>query len=82
MFTFERNERDLKHCIYDPGFNEDSAKYYEGLLTQGNGYMHVRASFEEGLKSVKQDEEYDRKPANVTLEKHKKQASKLGTYIP
>ena len=82
MFTFERNERDLKHCIYDPGFNEDSAKYYEGLLTQGNGYMHVRASFEEGLKSVKQDEEYDRKPANVTLEKHKKQASKWGTYIP
>ena len=82
MFTFEKNEKDLKHCIFDSGFNEDSAKYYEGLLTQGNGYMHVRASFEEGLKSVKQDEEYDRKPANVTLEKHKKQASKWGTYIP
>jgi kojibiose phosphorylase len=82
MFTFDINEKDDLWCIEDPGFNEDSSKYYEGLLTQGNGYMHVRGSFEEGVRSVKQDEEYDRKPANVTLEKHKKQSSKWGTYIP
>lgn len=63
-------------------FDDEYSKHFEGLFTQGNGYMDVRGSFEEGVKSVDQGEEYDRRPANVTLEKHKKQAQKWGTYVP
>ncbi|BCJ98281.1 glycoside hydrolase family 65 protein [Anaerocolumna chitinilytica] len=69
-------------CLYENSYNGDMVKYYEGLMTQGNGYLHVRGSYEEGISGALQDEEYDRKPANVTLEKHKKQKSKWGTYIP
>ena len=69
-------------CIYENSYNGELVKYYEGLMTQGNGYLHVRGSYEEGISGAVQEEEYDRKPANVTLEKHKKQKSKWGTYIP
>lgn len=70
-------------CIYGgKEFSDDYSKHFEGLLTQGNGYMDVRGSFGEGMSSVCQAEEYDRRPANVTLEKHKKQATKWGTYVP
>lgn len=68
--------------IAEDNYCADTAKYYEGLFTQGNGYMDVRGSYEEGLQAAVQDEEYDRKPANVTLEKHRNQVSKWGTYIP
>ena len=35
--------------IVEDGFDQDKNKYYEGIFTQGNGYFHVRGSFEEGL---------------------------------
>lgn len=63
-------------------YDADRCKYYEGLFTQGNGYMHVRGSYEEGLHDAVQDEEYQRLPSNVTLEKHRNSKSKWGTYIP
>lgn len=72
----------INWCLYENSYNGELIKYYEGLMTQGNGYLHVRGSYEEGISGAVQDEEYDRKPANVTLEKHKKQKSKWGTYIP
>ncbi len=68
--------------ITEDGFNLDLVKYYEGLMCQGNGYMHVRGSHEDNFAAVHQDEEYERKPANVTIEKHRVQLSKWGTFIP
>lgn len=68
----------LKEDGYDPGLH----KHYEGLFTQGNGYMHVRGSFEEGCSDAPQDEEYLRFPDNVTLEKPRHPKSKQGTFIP
>lgn len=68
--------------ITEQGFQLQMQKYYEGLFTQGSGYMSVRGSLEEGLSSARQDEEYLRLPANVTLEKGRDTLSKWGTYIP
>ncbi|MCR5255951.1 MAG: glycoside hydrolase family 65 protein [Acetatifactor sp.] len=68
--------------LSEEGFNRSLSKHYEGLFTQGNGYMDLRGSVEEGFMSVDQALEYDRKPANVTLEKHIETPSKWGTYIP
>jgi len=68
--------------IEEQGFHLDLVKYYEGLMCQGNGYMHVRGSHEDNFATVHQDEEYERKPANVTIEKHRVQLSKWGTFIP
>lgn len=69
-------------CIKEDSFSNETSKHYEGLFTQGNGYMHVRGSFEEGLEGAVQDEEYLRMPANVTLEKPRHPESKWGTFIP
>ena len=33
--------------IVEDGFDQDKNKYYEGIFTQGNGYFHVRGSFED-----------------------------------
>ena len=40
--------------IVEDGFDQDKNKYYEGIFTQGNGYFHVRGSFEEGLADAPQ----------------------------
>jgi len=82
MQEITRNKYDELWCLLDGAYSIEKAKHFEGLLTQGNGYMDVRASFDEGIKSVDQAEEYERKPANVTLEKGKVTPSKWGTYIP
>lgn len=75
-------DMDKLWCIEEDGFSSETSKHYEGLFTQGNGYMHVRGSFEEGLEGTAQDEEYLRMPANVTLEKPRHPESKWGTFIP
>ena len=82
MFVMKGNEYDINWCLTEDTYNPEKSKYYEGLFTQGNGYMDVRGSYEEGLLCVQQDREYERKPANVTLEKHVKEQSNWGTYIP
>lgn len=75
-------ELDNLWCITEEKYSEDTNKHFEGLFTQGNGYMHVRGSFEEGIQGEAQDEEYLRMPANVTLEKPKHPKTKWGTFIP
>lgn len=69
-------------CLKEDGYEARLHKHYEGLFTQGNGYMHVRGSFEEGCSDAPQDEEYLRFPDNVTLEKPRHPKSKQGTFIP
>lgn len=75
-------ELNVEWNLLEDTYNSGLSKHYEGLFTQGNGYIHVRGSYDEGLIDSKQDREYDRKPANVTLEKHEKEKTKWGTYIP
>lgn len=75
-------ELNVEWNLLEDTYNSELSKHYEGLFTQGNGYIHVRGSYDEGLIDSKQDREYDRKPANVTLEKHEKEKTKWGTYIP
>lgn len=75
-------EIDPSWCLIEEKYNRDTGKYYEGLFTQGNGYMHVRGSFEEGLADTAQDEEYLRMPANVTLEQPRHPETKWGTFVP
>lgn len=69
------------YCLEEQ-FSSDLTKHYEGAFTQGSGYLHIRGSYEEGLKAARQDEEYMRLPANVTIEKPRHPRSKWGTYIP
>ncbi|SHJ14001.1 kojibiose phosphorylase [Clostridium cavendishii DSM 21758] len=68
--------------INEKSFNIDKNKYYEGAFCQGNGYLNLRASFEEGLSKATQDELYERSFKSVTTEIQKNPISKWGTYIP
>ncbi|GEM_PF-4072908 len=64
------------------GFIAEKALSWEGLLTQGSGYLHIRGSFEETLGNSPQNIEYNRSADNVSAEKFVKQSTKWGTYIP
>ncbi|HJO95784.1 MAG TPA: glycosyl hydrolase family 65 protein [Victivallales bacterium] len=55
---------------------------YEGLFTQGSGYLHVRGSLEEIIDNSKQNETYLRIPGNVTVEEFNLSKNKWGTYVP
>lgn len=68
--------------LRETGYQPSLTKHYEGAFAQGSGYLHIRASFEEGLQAAPQDEEYMRLPANVTIEKPRHPRSKCGTYVP
>ena len=63
-------------------WNAEKNKYYEGAWAQGNGYIQMRASFEEDLSGASQEEHYWRLPANVTLEEARNPVSKWGVYVP
>lgn len=69
----ERNNLDFI-TIYKS--EERLTKHYEGVFTQGSGYLHIRGSYEEGLKAADQNESYMRLPANVTIEKPRHPRSK------
>ncbi|HHV99923.1 MAG TPA: glycoside hydrolase family 65 protein [Clostridiaceae bacterium] len=73
---------DPLYCICESNFSLKTSKHYEGVFTQGSGYLHIRGSFEEGLEGANQNEEYMRLPANVTIEKPRHPISKWGTYVP
>lgn len=73
-----KNERKLENR----DFSTEDNKHFEGAMTQGNGYMNLRASFEEDLDGEEQGERYWRLPANVTLEKIRNPVSKWGLYVP
>ncbi len=66
---------------YGP-FEVARAKNYEGLFTQGSGYLHIRGSFEEGLADAPQNQTYLRRPANVTAEQFPQMRVKWGTFVP
>ena len=68
--------------ITEESFNIDKNKYYEGAFCQGNGYLDVRASFEEGLKGASQGDIYERSFKSVTTEIQRNPISKFGTYVP
>ena len=57
-------------------------KGWEGLFTQGSGYLHVRGSLEEHLSDAPQNQSYMRRPANVTAEQFPDMRSKWGTFVP
>jgi kojibiose phosphorylase len=57
-------------------------KAWEGLFAQGNGYLHVRGCFEEGLVDAPQNERYVRSMTSVTTEIPRNPLSKFGTFIP
>lgn len=69
-------------CITQTSLAPADTKHYEGLFTQGSGYLHLRGSYEEGLAAAPQDETYMRLPANVTVEVPRHPRSKVGTYLP
>lgn len=68
--------------IIEEKLDSGLTKHYEGVFAQGSGYLQIRGTFEEGISGVRQDEEYMRLPANVTLETPRHARSKCGTYIP
>lgn len=68
----------LENKVYSTRNN----KHFEGAMTQGNGYLNLRASFEEDLEGEVQNEKYWRLPANVTLESIRNPVSKWGMYVP
>ncbi|MCC6357644.1 MAG: glycoside hydrolase family 65 protein [Phycisphaerales bacterium] len=68
--------------ITEAGFDAATHRSYEGLFTQGSGYLHVRGSLEEPLEGSPQNAEYTRLPANVTSERFRPAPSKWGTYVP
>ncbi len=63
-------------------FQIATAKAYEGLFTQGSGYLQVRGSLEEHLFDAAQQQEPLRKPANVTSEKFPETKVKWGPTFP
>lgn len=68
--------------VVEPVFSVSTAKVFEGLFTQGSGYMHIRGSLEEHLQDAPQNITYHRKPANVTAEEFPAAKAKWGTYVP
>ena len=68
--------------IVEDKFEQDKNKYYEGIFAQGNGYFHVRGSFEEGLLDELQNEVYMRTMKSVTTEMQRNPLSKQGTFLP
>lgn len=69
-------------CIVQEELRQDENKYYEGIFAQGNGYFHVRGSYEEGLLDAPQDETYTRTMKSVTTEIQRHPLSKQGTFLP
>ncbi|BES63646.1 glycoside hydrolase family 65 protein [Gottschalkiaceae bacterium SANA] len=63
-------------------FNPSENKHIEGAFCQGNGYLSVRASFEEGVQQENQGDVYTRTFSSVTTEKQRHPITKWGTFIP
>ena len=68
--------------LVESPFRIATAKAYEGLFTQGSGYLHVRGSLEEHLEGAPQNTAYTRMPASVTSEKFREVKVQWGTYVP
>ncbi|GAA0181344.1 maltose phosphorylase [Clostridium sediminicola] len=70
------------YLIREEKYDQLLNKAYEGMLAQGNGYLSVRASFEEGIENAPQNEIYTRSMKSVTTEKQRNTISKYGTFVP
>jgi kojibiose phosphorylase len=68
--------------IIQDSFLAAENKIYEGVFAQGNGFFHVRGSFEEGFETAPQGEEYIRTMKSVTTEIQRHPLSKYGTFMP
>ncbi len=68
--------------IIENDFSLDLVMAYEALMSQGNGFMHIRGSHEEQLGNYDPSREYWRMPANVTAEDFSESECKYGFYIP
>lgn len=68
--------------IVENEYKKELNKAYEGMFAQGNGYMSIRGSFEEGLEEANQNEIYVRTMKSVTTEIQRNTLSKFGTYVP
>ena len=73
---------DTTWSITDTAFSPATARAYEGLFTQGSGYLHARGSIEEHFTDSPQDTTYLRLPGNVTAEKFPSTHAKWGVYVP
>ncbi|MFV0519397.1 MAG: glycosyl hydrolase family 65 protein [Lachnospirales bacterium] len=62
-------------------YNKELIKPYEALMSIGNGYLNLRASFEFDVAFTSQNDVYMRFPDNVTLEKPRNVYGKWGTFI-
>ncbi|WP_391573727.1 glycosyl hydrolase family 65 protein [Cohnella sp.] len=72
----------MERLLTNNKYSGEDNKHYEGAYTQGNGYLNLRATFEEDLSGATQNDLYWRLPANVTLEKARHPKSKWGLYVP
>lgn len=68
--------------LRETSFDPDRNLAYEGLFTQGSGYLHVRGSLEEHLPDSPQNATYLRMPGNVTVEAFARQKTRWGAFIP
>ncbi len=73
---------DTGWVLREDAFDARHALAWEGLLTQGSGYLHVRASLEEHLRDAPQNQSFMRLPGNVTVEQFGPAKAKWGTYVP
>lgn len=68
--------------LSETAFSTQSSRAYEGLFTQGSGYLQARGSIEEHFSDSPQNVTYLRMPGNVTAEKFPATQAKWGTYVP
>ncbi len=73
---------DAGWTLTQTGYDTETSRAYEGLFTQGSGYLHTRGSLEESIASAPQNTTYLRMPANVTAETFASTPVKWGTYVP
>ncbi len=72
------NDWQLSETVFSAATN----RAWEGLFTQGSGYLQARGSLEEHFTNSPQHTTYLRMPGNVTAEKFPATQAKWGTYVP
>jgi kojibiose phosphorylase len=78
-----RNEDiDKNWSAVEERFDVAAQRHWESIFALGTGYVTTRASIEEGFEDDDQSIEYDRIPANVSLEVIPSRKSRWGTFLP
>ncbi|MFM1847885.1 MAG: hypothetical protein RL417_1359 [Pseudomonadota bacterium] len=68
--------------IGERAFDVRQNRKFEGLFTQGSGYLHLRGCLEEHLSDAPQNRSFNRAATNVTAEKFAAVKAKWGTFVP